>query len=299
MSNFKFNISDLEESTTSASPLVEEDAAVKKIEVKEISKQELKPEVSEEVSAEVSAEVSDSNLPKAEDISSVPDRDELFNEIENLSPPNKEEGNPEPQPETKENIDDIFGEAEINNESSGKNPEEVQGSNDQFLGTSSFEGAQVPGGISAEQAGIEAQGYIATINYLIGNTLPPLVQTKITDIEFLLKHNDVEDNHIQEIKKFFAKSNKDIAEILLLTKEEVDLLREKVAAVLLKYRKVEGDPWIDLIIAFLAIGFTKAQLIFQARKSSEQYLQTIIREMKLNVPDKLKKKKRKGWFSRG
>ena len=139
--------------------------------------------------------------------------------------------------------------------------------------------------LSADKANLKAIALLQGYNAMI----PPLISKGIkqnpADARYLMSYNKVPNKEIQEVEKTLKNTNKQIETTLKLSKDEINLLKEPLSAVIQKYNVTSDNPLVNLGTMMLGIGIGKFIAIKEVMKEQKDHLEMIIDGFKLKMPN--------------
>jgi hypothetical protein len=127
--------------------------------------------------------------------------------------------------------------------------------------------------------------------------VPPLIHSMVkNDIgEFhkvLTANPQVSDTEIQKLEKFLQSNNAEIEKALQLTKEQVQLLKQALAAVIRHYKVEPKNPIVNLLIVVIGIAVSQFMAIRQIMAAQNEQLAIFITKLNVKVPDDVEVKKK-------
>jgi hypothetical protein len=127
--------------------------------------------------------------------------------------------------------------------------------------------------------------------------VPPLIYSMVrNDVgEFhkvLTANPQVNDSEIQKLEKFLNSNNAEIEKALQLSKEQVQLLKQALAAVIRHYKVEPKNPIVNLLIVVIGIAVSQFMAIRQIMAAQNEQLVQFITKLQVKVPDDLEVKKK-------
>ena len=135
-----------------------------------------------------------------------------------------------------------------------------------------------------QKANEDADMLVMMFNQFVPQLLGDALKTDTAKVRYVMKYNEIPEVDIKEIEDFLNTSNAQITKALLLTPQQVNMLKPALAKVLERHSLTPENPLINLAIVIASIAIQKIMTIKQILAEQTTHLQMIIKGYQLKLP---------------
>jgi len=136
---------------------------------------------------------------------------------------------------------------------------------------------------AAEQS---AQMMISMYTMMVPPIIAGMVKNDVAKFKTVLDFNkQVPEQEVLRLEKFLLTKNQEIEKALQLTKEQVVLLKQALAAVIRHYKIEPKNPVVNLLMVIIGIGVSQYLAIKQILAAQNEQLTVFIKNFGIKVPE--------------
>jgi len=139
--------------------------------------------------------------------------------------------------------------------------------------------------MSPTEAKAQATMMINMYSAFVPPMLTKALKKDVDKVSSVMKFNNVPIADIRKIEHFLNTKNSEIAKALQLTKEQVAMLKQALAAVLERYKLSSDNPVVNLIIIVFGIAITQYMAVNTIIQSQYKQIKELIEARNLSAPD--------------
>ena len=127
---------------------------------------------------------------------------------------------------------------------------------------------------------------ISMYSMMVPPIIANMVKTDVNRFDQVLSHNNhIPRPEIDKFEKFLVTNNKEIEKALQLTKEQVVLLKQALAAVIQQYNIAPSNPIVNLLVVVLGIAVTQFMTVRSILEAQNRQVAEFIQNFGVRIPE--------------
>jgi hypothetical protein len=140
--------------------------------------------------------------------------------------------------------------------------------------------------VSPKMAEQNAAMMISLYSSIVPPMLANFLKNDVSKFKMVLSYNKhINQNEIDKLEKFLHANNSEIEKALQLSKDQVIVLKQALAAVIQHYKMGPSNPLINLLVVVIGIAVSQFMAVRAILAAQNEQLLAFIQEFKVSVPD--------------